>query len=131
MMRDLAARAKGEGHLVAKDTVQVGDQRVQGRNVVLATGSYARTLPGLTIEGRVVTSDQALRLEHVPERVVIIGGSAGITSPASFSASSSAASFSSAMPIGPCRRALRNWRTTGSWLDSSISRGPNIARCRR
>jgi dihydrolipoamide dehydrogenase len=66
---------EGEGHLVAKDTVQVGDQRVQGRNVVLATGSYARTLPGLTIEGRVVTSDQALRLEHVPERVVIIGGS--------------------------------------------------------
>jgi dihydrolipoamide dehydrogenase len=66
---------EGLGRLVAKDTVQVGDRLVKGRNVVLASGSYARTLPGLTIEGRVITSDQALKLEWVPQRVVIIGGS--------------------------------------------------------
>ncbi len=66
---------EGQGRLADKNTVQVGDRRVRGRNVVLATGSYARTLPGLTIEGRVITSDQALRLEWVPQRVVIIGGS--------------------------------------------------------
>ena len=57
-----------------------------------------------------------------------IGGSGGISSP--FSASSSSASFSSDMPIGPTFWALRNWRTTGSSEDSSISRGPNMARCR-
>jgi len=57
-----------------------------------------------------------------------IGGSGGNSCPAS--AASSSASFSSDMPIGPIRWALRNWRTTGSSLDSSISRGPNIARCR-
>src|SRR5215212_10158756 len=42
---------EGDGRLVAKDTVQVGDRQVKGRHVVLATGSYARSLPGLDIGG--------------------------------------------------------------------------------
>ncbi|MDO9378913.1 MAG: dihydrolipoyl dehydrogenase [Nocardioidaceae bacterium] len=66
---------EGEGKLTSSTTVQVGDQTVTGRNIVLATGSYARTLPGLELGGRVVTSYEALRMEEVPERVVIIGGS--------------------------------------------------------
>ncbi len=41
---------------------------------MLATGSYARTLPGLEIGGRVMTSDEALGLDHVPDRVVVLGG---------------------------------------------------------
>jgi len=45
-----------------------------GRNVVLATGSYAKTLPGLEIGGRIITSDRALTLDHVLQRVVILGG---------------------------------------------------------
>jgi dihydrolipoamide dehydrogenase len=65
---------EGEGKLVAPDTVQVGDRQIKGRNVVLATGSYARSLPGLEIGGRVITSDQALTLEHVPSSVVVLGG---------------------------------------------------------
>jgi dihydrolipoyl dehydrogenase len=54
--------------------VEVNGQRYTGRHVVLATGSYARTLPGLEIEGRVMTSDQALNLDFVPEKVVVLGG---------------------------------------------------------
>ncbi|MCH8612719.1 dihydrolipoyl dehydrogenase [Arsenicicoccus dermatophilus] len=65
---------EGEGKVVAKDTVQVGDRRLVGRNLVLATGSYAKTLPGLEIGGRIMTSEQALRLDTVPERVVVLGG---------------------------------------------------------
>ena len=65
---------EGEGKLVAPDTVQVGDRQVKGRNVVLATGSYARSLPGLEIGGRVITSDQALTLDHVPSSVIVLGG---------------------------------------------------------
>jgi dihydrolipoamide dehydrogenase len=64
----------GEGRLVAPDAVRVGERRLRGRNVVLATGSYARTLPGLDIGGRVLTSDQALAIDHVPDRVVVLGG---------------------------------------------------------
>ena len=66
---------EGEGRLVAKDTVEVAGRRLTGRNVVLATGSYPRTLPGLQVGGRVVNSEQALTLDFVPDSVVIIGGS--------------------------------------------------------
>jgi len=65
---------EGEGKLIAKDVVQVGDRKITGRNVVLATGSYAKSLPGLEIGGRVVTSDQALTLDYIPERVIVLGG---------------------------------------------------------
>ena len=60
--------------VVAADTVQVGDQQVKGRNVVLASGSFARSLPGLEIGGRILTSDQALTLDYVPKSVVVLGG---------------------------------------------------------
>ena len=65
---------EGYGRLVSPDTVEVDGQRYTGRNVVLATGSYARTLPGLEITGRVITSDGALTLDHVPRSVVVLGG---------------------------------------------------------
>jgi dihydrolipoamide dehydrogenase len=66
---------QGAGRLVAPDTVEVDGQRYTGRNIVLATGSYAKTLPGLEIDGeRVITSDHALRLERVPESAVVLGG---------------------------------------------------------
>ncbi len=52
----------------------VGDNRYTGKNVVLATGSYSRSLPGLTIEGRVITSEQALNLEWIPEKAIVLGG---------------------------------------------------------
>jgi dihydrolipoyl dehydrogenase len=54
--------------------VEVGSDRYIGKNVVLASGSYAKTLPGLEISGRIITSDQALNLDYVPERVVVLGG---------------------------------------------------------
>jgi len=66
---------EGSGRLAAKDTVEVGDRRLVGKHIVLATGSYPRTLPGLEIGGRVMTSDQALGLTDLPSSVVIIGGS--------------------------------------------------------
>lgn len=65
---------EGEGRLVAANTVQVGEQRLVGKNVVLATGSYSRSLPGLEIGGRVITSEQALELDFVPQKVAILGG---------------------------------------------------------
>jgi dihydrolipoamide dehydrogenase len=64
----------GEGRLVSSDTVEVDGTRYTGRNVILATGSYARSLPGLELGGRVITSDQAVMLDLVPESVVVLGG---------------------------------------------------------
>jgi len=66
---------EGEGRLVAPNTVEVNGERLTGRNVILATGSYSRSLPGLEIDGeRVITSEHALALDHVPSSVVVLGG---------------------------------------------------------
>ena len=65
---------EGYGRLVGPDTVEVDGQRYTGRNIVLATGSYSRTLPGLEIGGRVIASDGALTLDRVPGSVVVLGG---------------------------------------------------------
>ncbi len=65
---------EGAGTFVGPNTVVVNGQRYTGKNVVLATGSYARSLPGLEIGGRVITSDQALNLDFIPEKVVVLGG---------------------------------------------------------
>ncbi|MBX9718256.1 MAG: dihydrolipoyl dehydrogenase, partial [Microbacteriaceae bacterium] len=64
----------GEGRLASPTTVRVGDDTVTGKNVILATGSYSRSLPGLEIGGRVITSEQALELDFVPKKVLVLGG---------------------------------------------------------
>jgi len=65
---------EGEGKLTSPTTVQVGDDTLTGKNIILATGSYSRSLPGLEIGGRVITSEQALELDFVPKKVVVLGG---------------------------------------------------------
>ncbi len=66
---------EGEGKLVARDTVEVNGVRYQGKNVLLATGSYPKTLPGLEIDGkRIVTSDHAMHMDYVPKSVIVLGG---------------------------------------------------------
>jgi dihydrolipoamide dehydrogenase len=66
---------EGEGRLTGPRTVTVGDTAHTGRHVVLASGSYSRSLPGLEVDGeRVLTSEHALRLDRVPESVIVLGG---------------------------------------------------------
>jgi dihydrolipoamide dehydrogenase len=64
----------GYGTLTSPNTVQVGDTTITGKNVVLATGSYAKTLPGLEIGGRFLTSEQAITLDYVPNSAIVLGG---------------------------------------------------------
>ncbi len=64
----------GEGRLTGPKTVTVNGDTYTGTNVVLATGSYSRTLPGLEIGGRVITSEHALQLDYVPKKVIVLGG---------------------------------------------------------
>jgi dihydrolipoamide dehydrogenase len=65
---------EGFGRLVGPNAVEVDGTQYEGRNVVLASGSYARSLPGLDIGGRIMTSDQALTLDWVPNKVIVLGG---------------------------------------------------------
>ena len=68
----------GRGRLVDASTISVetaeGVRTVSAKTVVLATGSYARTLPGVELGPRVMTSDQAMNLETIPQRVAVLGG---------------------------------------------------------
>jgi dihydrolipoamide dehydrogenase len=64
----------GEGRMVGPKTIQVNGDNYTGTNLVLASGSYSRTLPGLEIGGRVMTSEHALQLNFVPNKVIVLGG---------------------------------------------------------
>jgi dihydrolipoamide dehydrogenase len=65
----------GEGRLVSPTAVRVGDTTYTGKHVVLATGSAAKTLPGLEVDGdRVLFSDHAIKLDRVPTSVIVLGG---------------------------------------------------------
>jgi len=65
---------EGEGKLQGNNTVVVNGTSYTGKNIVLATGSYSRSLPGLEIGGKVITSDQALTMDYIPKSAIVLGG---------------------------------------------------------
>ncbi|MCY0904277.1 dihydrolipoyl dehydrogenase [Arthrobacter sp. H14-L1] len=65
---------EGEGKLTAENTVTVNGTAYTGKNIILATGSYSRSLPGLEIGGKVITSDTALTMDYLPKSVIVLGG---------------------------------------------------------
>ncbi|GAA5151726.1 dihydrolipoyl dehydrogenase [Microbacterium pseudoresistens] len=65
---------EGEGVLQPDRSIRVGDDSWTGTDVVLATGSYTRTLPGLELGGRIIASEQALALDELPSKAIILGG---------------------------------------------------------
>jgi dihydrolipoamide dehydrogenase len=73
---------KGQGTLAGKGKVTVtgadgNTQTIETKNVIIATGSAPRLLPGLEVKmPRVVTSDELLELQHVPQSMVVLGAGA-------------------------------------------------------
>jgi dihydrolipoamide dehydrogenase len=72
---------EGEGQMTGPRQVTVvasgstDEATYTGKHLVLASGSYSRSLPGLDVDGqRVLTSEHALRLDRVPSSVVVLGG---------------------------------------------------------
>ncbi|GIH08771.1 dihydrolipoyl dehydrogenase [Rhizocola hellebori] len=66
---------EGTGKLAGPNVVEVNGQEIIGRNVVLATGSYSKTLPGLEIDGnKVLASEEALTMDRVPASAIVLGG---------------------------------------------------------
>ena len=65
----------GDGKFVGPNKVMVGDQVFEGKHVVLATGSFPKSLPGLEIDGvQVINSEHALKISKLPSTVIILGG---------------------------------------------------------
>ena len=66
---------EGAGRLTGPREVTVDGTAYSAEHVVLASGSYPKTLPGLDIDGqRILTSEEALRLDRVPASVIVLGG---------------------------------------------------------
>ena len=71
----------GKGFLSSDQKIEIKKENeteiIQGKNVLLATGSTPRTIEGFEIDGEIVmTSDEFLSLENIPDRVAVIGGGA-------------------------------------------------------
>lgn len=65
------------GHKVRVTGGSSGDVELTGTNVILASGSVPRTIPGFEVDGElVVTSDELLSLQELPASAVVIGGGA-------------------------------------------------------
>jgi dihydrolipoamide dehydrogenase len=67
---------QGEARLAAGPAVQVGDRRITATDVVIATGSRPKLLPGMDLGARIGTSDQALGLQALPASIIVIGAGA-------------------------------------------------------
>ena len=66
---------EGHGRLVGPNEIEVNGERHQGKNIILATGSYPKTLPGLEIDGvQIITSEEALKMDRVPQSAIVLGG---------------------------------------------------------
>ncbi len=68
---------RSRGTVTGKNSIQAGDRKLEAKNLIIATGSTPRSLPGIEIDGkRIITSDHAVHADRLPESVAIIGGGA-------------------------------------------------------
>src|SRR5258708_27427444 len=72
----LAGPAKGGVHTLQVTAPGGVAQEVKTKNIILATGSFARMLPGLQADDRVLTNIEILSLAAIPKSLVIIGSGA-------------------------------------------------------
>ncbi|PIR20543.1 MAG: dihydrolipoyl dehydrogenase [Deltaproteobacteria bacterium CG11_big_fil_rev_8_21_14_0_20_47_16] len=65
----------GEGKFTSPTTVDVNGTTVEGKSVIVATGSTWRTLPSIPMDGtRVISSDEVLAWDKLPESIIFVGG---------------------------------------------------------
>jgi dihydrolipoamide dehydrogenase len=84
MRKNKVTTVHGYGRLTgpAKDGVHTVEleggetKSIQARNVIIATGSDARMLPGLTPDDRILTNMEILRIDQIPKSMVVIGAGA-------------------------------------------------------
>jgi len=67
----------GKGRLRDRNTIDIGGKQVKAKDLIIATGSTVRTLPGLELDGQyIVSSDNAVLSKSAPESICIIGAGA-------------------------------------------------------
>ncbi len=78
MKRRKITVVNGFGRLAPHNIVKVSDgSELKGDNIILASGSVPRSIPGFDVDGKyVLTSDEVLSLDKLPSSVAVIGGGA-------------------------------------------------------
>jgi dihydrolipoamide dehydrogenase len=67
----------GRGRLRDRNTIEVNGKRVSAQNLIVATGSSVKSLPGIELDGQyIVSSDNVVKASDAPESIVIIGAGA-------------------------------------------------------
>ena len=66
----------GEARLAGQGKVAVGDQVLEAKNVILATGSVKKPIPGAQFGGRVIGTEEAWALSELPRRIAVVGAGA-------------------------------------------------------
>lgn len=67
----------GSGQLTSTDTIDVDGTGIKSKHIILATGSFSRSLPSLPVDGdKVIASEHALALEELPKSLLIVGAGA-------------------------------------------------------
>jgi dihydrolipoamide dehydrogenase len=67
---------EGEGRLAGAHRVAVGDQNIEAKTIVLATGSVKRSIPGAEFGGRVIGTEEAWALAELPGSMAVVGAGA-------------------------------------------------------
>ncbi len=67
---------EGDAALTKDGSVQVGDDAIAAGNVILATGSVPRAIPGVELGGRVLGTEEAWALPELPARLAVVGAGA-------------------------------------------------------
>ncbi len=66
---------KGHGTITGANEVTVGKQKIEAKNILIATGSDVMPLPGVEVdEKQIVSSTGALELDKTPKEMIVIGG---------------------------------------------------------
>ena len=80
------AKVEGPGRITVTGS-DASTQSIQTRNIIVATGSVPRSLPGLDIDGKqVITSDEVLELAEIPKSMIVLGaGAVGVEFASMFS----------------------------------------------
>ena len=71
-----AAKITGPGRVAVSGGAS-GEQQIEAKHIILASGSAPRLIPGMRVDGRqIVTSDELLRNQVIPKRLLVLGAGA-------------------------------------------------------
>lgn len=81
MKKNKVTVVKGHGRIAGKGKVEVagegGKQLLETKNIVIATGSVPKSLPGVTVDHkRILNSDSMLEIPQIPKSVIVLGAGA-------------------------------------------------------